>query len=541
MSIENAVVDAPTEFSATELAALRERRDAVATQWVNAVRAEAQPGKDGEVSLEAGLSTETQEKIERLHREYQVLAASLKEGEKAKEQADLVKANEDLTSNAPRYRDLQAKREAAFFKNLMAVGTGQYRNETPDDDPRAGAHPGQLPIAQPLIARNPHTGKNQVYPVSAVFPTGDSDSKRSEASVEASFRKMEMIQADRFGQFDPLTGNKVGRHQAPVGKQLEADLGFDVGAPNVSEAVADEYLNQGGMLYLYEIQRNELAMYMDIKQVPYVNDFLIDRRTSVGTLTNAGLVEESGTIPAIDSAFDTITITPKKFAFLKGMSYESSRLQEPWSVAQTIMTDAGILMGNTFGEQIVNGDPNATPTRARMAQEWEGLKTWAKASGNANNIVLSSIANFLPTPSTATSFGIPHLATFLTGLDKEYFRAPNKLLSMSLATWGKFQGVTDGERRKLFDSNTSLEDMVLTPWNIRVVIDENWDDGATAGDIPWFYGDFMSGCFVMYGPVRVDYSMEYRFDTDRMYWRFISHRGFRVVDPNGFKGGRITS
>ena len=532
MSTEKAVVDAPSEFSATELAALRERRDAVATQWVDAVRAEAQPGKDGEVSLEAGLSTETQEKIERLHREYQVLAASLKEGEKAKEQADLVKANEDLTSNAPRYRDLQAKREAAFFKDLMAVGQGEYRNEEPDSDPRAGAHPGALPIAQPLIARNPVTGKNQVYPVSAVFP-----GKNKEVSIEASFRKMEMIQADRFGQFDPLTGNKVGRHQAPVGKQLEADLGFDTGAPNVDEAVADTYLNQGGMLYLYEIQRNELAMYMDIKQVPYVNDFLIDRRTSVGTLTAKGLVEESGTIQPIDSAFDTITITPKKFAFLKGMSYESSRLQEPWSVAQTIMTDAGILMGNTFGEQIVTGDGT---TGDRMAEQWEGLKTWAKASGNANNIALSSVANFLPTPSTNTSFGIPHLATFLTGLDKEYFRAPNKLLSMTLATWGKFQGVTDGERRKLFDSNTSLEDMVLTPWNIRVVIDENWDTGATAGDIPWFYGDFMSACFVMYGPVRVDYSMEYRFDTDRLYWRFIAHRGFRVVDPNGFKGGRIT-
>ena len=524
-----------TEFSATELAALRERRDAVATQWVQAVRAEAGGGKEGEVTLEAGLSTETQEKIERLQKEYQVLAASLKEGERAKEQADLVKAGEELTSKAPRYRDLQAKKEAQFFEDLMAVGQGQYRNENPDSDPRAGAHPGSLPVPQPLIAKD-GSGRNRVHPFAAVF-ANNGDQQNRAASVEASFRLAEIIAADRYGQYVPATGEKVDGHNSPVGRQMEALLGFDQAAPGIDQAVADTYLTQGGQLYLYEIQRNELAQYMDIKQVPYVNDFIIDRRTGVGTLANHGLIEESGTIPALDSDFDTITIRPRKFGFLKGMSYESSRLQEPWSVADTIMTDAGILMGNTFGELIVVGDGS---TGDRMAEEWQGLKTWA-LSNAAYRTSLGQHGNFLPAVRNDSSFGIYQMATFLTALPKEYFRAPNKLLSMKLSVWGKLMGARDGEGRRLFDSNTSLEDMRLAPWNIRVVLDENWDEGTAANQVPWFYGDFTSACFVMYGPVRVDYSSEYGFTTDRMWWRFIAHRSFQVIDPNGIRGGQVVA
>ena len=490
MSNELAVPEAqPTEFSATELAALRERRDAVASQWVAAVRAEA-TGKEGEVALEAGLSTETVEKIERFQREYQALSASVKTGERAKEQGDLVRAGEELTSNAPRYRDLQAKREAKFYEDLMSVGQGQYRNEKPDDDPRGGAHPGSLPVPQPLIAKDA-SGRNRVHPFAAVFAK-DGDNRA--ASVEASFRLAEIIQADKFGKYVPATGEKVDGHNEPVGRQLEALLGFDQAAPGVDQAVADTYLTQGGQLYLYEIQRNELAQYMDIKQVPYVNDFIIDRRVSVGTLANHGLIEESGTIPPLDSDFDTITIRPRKFGFLKGMSYESSRLQEPWSVAETIMTDAGILMGNTFGELIVVGDGS---TGDRMAEEWQGLKTWALANASHRSS-LGANANFLPATRSAQSFGIYQMATFLTSLPKEYFRAPNKLLSMKLSVWGKLMGARDGEDRRLFDSNSSLEDMTLAPWNIRVVLDENWDEGTTANQVPWFYGDFTSACFVMY-------------------------------------------
>ena len=72
----------PSEFSATELGALRDRQERLAAQWVDAIRSEAAAGEDGKVSLEAGISTETQERVERYQREHAVVTATLREAEK---------------------------------------------------------------------------------------------------------------------------------------------------------------------------------------------------------------------------------------------------------------------------------------------------------------------------------------------------------------------------------------------------------------------------------------------------------------------------
>ena len=538
MSNEQAAVAQATEFSPTELAALRERREALSAQWVDAVRSEAATGKDGETSLEAGLSTEAQERIQRIQGEYEVVSATIKEHQQAKERSDLRQADEDLTAKAPDYRALQAKAEAEFYQNLIDAGRGKYTNPNPGNDVRGGAHPGSLPVPQPLIARNPRTGKNEVYPVNAVFSTSEDDKQNREANIEASFRQMEMVQADRFGEFDPITGKRLS--DAPTSRQLveaQDSLGFDQGntITNV-DRVATTYLNQGGMLYQYEIQRNELAQYMDIKQLPAVNDFLIDRRTAIGG--DVGLVNEAGSISTIESTFDTLTFTPRKYAHLRGMTYESMMLREPWSVAETIMTDAGIAMGNILGKHIVTATGTG-PGGNSMSAQWQGLRAWAQVSGDANNRSLGARGTFLS--SSGSTFGIYELAQFVTSLPKEYFRAPNKLLSMSLATWGRLVGQEDTQGRKLFTSASSTEDMRLPDYNLRVVIDENWDSGTlNARDIPFFFGDFTSNCFVMYGPVRIDFSSEYQWTTDRLFWRFIMHRGFGVVDPNGQFGGRVT-
>ena len=98
---------------------------------------------------------------------------------------------------------------------------------------RGGAHPGALSLPQPLIARNPRTGRNEVYPVNAVFSTSEDDKHNREANIEASFRQMEMVQADRFGEYDPITGKRL--MDAPTSRQLveaQDSLGFDQGKHN---------------------------------------------------------------------------------------------------------------------------------------------------------------------------------------------------------------------------------------------------------------------------------------------------------------------
>ena len=362
----------------------------------------------------------------------------------------------------------------------------------------------------PLIARNPVTGRNEVHPFPAIFAGKGND---QDANLEAAFRNAEMIAADKVGRYDPVTGQRRGVVQA------DQDL-------------ADyTQLTQGGMLHLYEIQMNELAMYMDVKQTPYINNYLVDRRT---TVPNAGLVGEAGTINVSDSGFDTVTITPRKFGYQKRMSYESGMTQEPWSMANTLMMDGGIGLGNGIGALIVTGDGT---TGTGMAQQWQGIDAWGNATAAAR-FTLPTAATFLPTTGT-NNFGIDAMSRFCGSLPKEYFRKPNKKMVMRLSLWTRLQGAVDREMRKLFDSNSSLGDLQLPDFNVSVVLDENVDAGTAQNDNAIYYGDLMSFCLVYFGSTRVDFSPYEAWNTDQLSWRFIAHRGFANIDPNGIRIGRV--
>ena len=131
MSTETQVGVPATEFSPQEIASLRERKEAVEAQWIECAREQMSEDASDKASLVAEVSTEAQEKIARLQGEWQSLHDTLKMQERAKEQAAYVAAEEDLTRNAPKYRDRQAKASAQFYKDLLAVGQGNIRQRQP--------------------------------------------------------------------------------------------------------------------------------------------------------------------------------------------------------------------------------------------------------------------------------------------------------------------------------------------------------------------------------------------------------------------------
>ena len=501
-----------TEFSPQEIAALRERKEAVEAKWVATAREQFSEGEDGDKAvLTAEVSPEAQETIARLEAEWRTITASLKLQTEAKERADYIGAEEDLTRNAPKYRDRQAKMAVEFYRNLVAVGQNEYRNPAPDK--AKGLAPGSLELKRPAIGRDPITGENKVYPFPAVFAgRGDDD----DASIAASFRNAEMIAADAVGRYDPVTGKRLGVVQAD---QNLADY---------------TQLTQGGMLHLYEIQMNELARYVDVKQTPYINNYLVDRRT---TVPNAALVTEAGSIAVNDSDFDTVTITPRKLAMQKRMSYESGMTMEPWEMSNVLMRDGGIGIGNAVGELIVSGDGT---TGTGMAQQWQGIDAFIKSAATYQHDPNLPNANFLPTAVGGTNnFGIREMSNFMGTLPKEYFRMAGKMLVMSLAVWTRLQGAEDGEQRKLFDSNSSIGDLQLPDFNVGVVLDENVDAGTATNEVPIYYGHLGSFCLVYFGPTRIDFSPYEAWSTDQLSWRFIAHRGFANIDVNGIRGFKV--
>ena len=521
MPTKEAVETPVTEFSPTEKAALEERRDGLDAKWTELVRNEIRKSEaNGKAVLEAEISAEAQEAILRIQAERNVVDASLRREERAQAGAEYVEAEEDLTRNAPRYRDHLAKANAQFVEDLLDVGQGAYKNPKPDAT--NGIHPRTLAVPQPLIAQDPRTGRNVVHPIPAVFPK---EGENRFASLEASFRLAQMVSEDKAGFYDPLTGMR----------------NHDVVAKSDIDLSAYTQLTTGGMLYLYEVQQNELAMYVDLKQTPNINNYLIDRRT---TVPNASLTTEAGPITntGTDSTFNTLDIGPRKFAYQKGMSYESGMTAEPWSMAQSIVMDGGIGMGNGVGEQMVTGD-GATGTG--MARQFQGIINWAKESGNANNTAIGTSADFRSRTST---WGHAQLALLMGGVPKEYFRRPNRKLVMRLEEWvllmSRTVSTTDG--RRLFHSswNTGgaqgIQNLRLDDYGLDVVLDQNMEDGATAGEIPYFYGDLTGICLVMFGPTRVQYSDEEAFSTDQLRWKFIAYRNQAFVDEFAITGGRVT-
>ena len=508
MSTETQVGVPATEFSPQEIASLRERKEAVEAQWIATAREQMATAEDGKATLTAEVSTEAQEKIARLQGEWQSLHDTLKMQERAKEQAAYIAADEELTRNAPKARDRKAKAAAQFYKDIIAVGHGgKYTNPEPNKE--RGINPGSLDLGLPAIARNPVTGRNEVMPFPAIFAGDGAD---QDANLVAAFRNAEMVAADKAGQYDPVTGQKRS--------VVHAD-----------QSLANyDQLTQGGMLHLYEIQMNELAQYMDVKQTPYINNYLVDRRT---TILNAQLLNEAGTINVRDSSFNTVNISPRKFGLQKRMSYESAMTQEPWAMSNVLMMDGGIGLGNGIGEQIVVGDN----TGSGMSQEFDGIDKFIN-DNTANQFALPAAAGFLPASGT-NNFGINAMSRFCGSLPKEYFRKPNKKMVMRLSMWTRLQGAVDGENRKLFDSNSSLGDLQLPDFNVSVILDENVDVGTAAGQNAIYYGDLMSFCLVYFGPTRVDFSPYEAWSADQLSWRFIAHRGFANIDPNGIRGGRV--
>ena len=499
-----------SNLSAKEVAAYREYGEKLDAEAVGIARRALE---DNEGNLNATLSPEDCETLSRINVERENVAAVLRQAEGDKRVKDFQKTKESMEEKASAYRERQAKLDAKFHQNLIDVGRGKF--DGVDGAPA-------LNTGQPLVAKDPVTGKNVVYPVPAVFTTDKHGQKVD--NVEAGFRLMNIIQGDAFGKYDAF-GNKIDTHNAPVGKEkISAELG----------TTAYTLTTQGGILYEYMIQVNELASYCKIQQTQGVNEFLVDVRTGIGNYATAGPLAQGSTIPNIDSSFVTRTIRYKKYGVRKGYNYELTNTMEPWDFDNLVLRDLGEFLGNTVGQHIVAGDDSVG---SGETQQWNGFMQTIKDQATMQFTGVAN-ASFLKTSSPEP--GIKNWSDFMGSLPKEYWKKPSKKAVMSLATWTGLMGLTDGEDRKLYNSNMSLGELSIPMFNVGIVLDENVDDGNAANEIPIFYGDLESGCLAFFDGPRIDYSpLEAGYETDRLYYRGIIGRGFEVIDYNALRGYEV--
>ena len=512
----------PASGAGLDVKAAKDRLTAVGAAWAREVDAAVADTAEGD-----GFTPEVLERTERYQREYDTLQAAIQRAEKAKERDNLTKAQEDLTSAAPRMRDLQADLDAKTHRAFMEVGQNRYRAESkhPHCDTTS-----ELYLGQPAIVRNTATGRNEVMPFPAQFGA-DNDTM----SLERTYRMAEIVQADKFGLFT-ADGSRVDGHNSPVGKQrrVHAILADDADLSSGGGPAAGWDLTTiGGMLVQYMIQMNDFLQWCKVIQTDSINNMIIDRRTEVAA---AGRVQQSGTIPSADSTFNNVELNVFKYGVIRQYTFETTMFAEPWSVAQTVAQDGGIALTNGIGQDLVTGG-GTTPT----PDEIEGIVTYIKANTATTAFTGVDNTNFL---RGTNAFGHSQMAQFVGSLQKEYFRMPSKKMMMPLSIWSKLMGLVDGDERPLFvnagpNQDSNINNFSLPQYAVDVVLDENLDPGTATSQVPIVYGDLMGYCARLARGVRVDFSTEYGYANDRLAYRFLQHAGGVVVDINAFKGYQV--
>ena len=481
----------------------------LAKEWSEEVNGAFTRNEDG-TFISNDLTKEKQAKVSNIREAYDNALAYVKaakaKAETPKEPDFKAEVYDGLNGKA---LDAQAKRDAEAYKAILKAGQNKYQEG--DVNKSYIEHPGEVDLGQPLIARNPVTGYNEVYPFPFIEVSSDAT---SDENIEASFRNAEIIRANKSNEFDARTGNRV-RHQAQV----------DTGDINL--------ITVGGDLYKELVREDTIMSICKIEQSAGINQYKTTARTGIPTATP---FDEDGEITdTFQDSFRKIDIDVEKYGMILQYTYESTFTREPWEMGQLIASDAGMGLRNGFNRHIVTG---AGPQTAPTPDQLNGILPQMKATPATYTTQGVANANFL---AGTNAFGVTEMAAFATSFAKEYQKQPGKRLVTTLVTWGKLMGLEDTRGRKLFsDSNSSVDDLMLSEYNVRVMLDDNLDDGNQTGEIPMIIGDFGGYCVVLAGGPRMDFSTEYKFQQDRLALRAIQHiGGVGIVDQKAAKGYRL--
>ena len=494
---------------------LHERREGLRAEIAKLVETENErvlsESGDSALTLSEPMSADALEKHRRLVAAWDQASEQLRVLEDTADRDRADREKEELLAKAPTERERQAKADAQAVKDLLAAGTGDYRAKRIPD----GGTDRTLEFTQPLILRDPTTGRNTVHSTPAVFGNDGA------VDEHASWRAAEIIAADRRADFNLASGERV-RHAIT---DIDADT---VGS--LPEIARD--------LYRYLIIRNTVAQYCTIIQTAGVNDVNIPRRTTVpkaeiiGNRSNYG---QSHAIAEENSGFGYITLRAMKYAFYTGASFEALRDLTPWSLAAQIVEDGGIGLANGMGEHIVNGQGPKTsdgdgsePTGILKATE-----------GGAQSVTLNKkLAEAFNSSDQAKRFIARDVFEPMKVLDQAYGNAPNLMFLMNFATYVDLVTLTTVEGNPVFfDQATAAGGADLrrrSIGSIPVHYDQNMPAQA-ATKTAWVFGD-LKGHIVRYaGGPRVDRSDQVRFLNDDIVWRFIHHCDAGQIDPNAMK------
>ena len=473
--------------------------------------------ENGLTTISDVLTGEEKQEKDRLFECWKDIRAALLVWENEHDRDDVYATASDIYSNDQAIK-LKARANARFHEDLMKVGQNRYTAESIHP---ADGHPGQLCLPAPLIARDPATGRNKVFPVPAVYKAHEDVGGEPISSVEASFRAAEIIKAGKVDEFDLSTGNK---------------LDAVVDTSNLTNSIPDMAVD----MYLYLINMNVVAQRCRTYQTENLNKLLIQRRTAipkatiVGNETNIGQNLE---IQKQDSTFSGVALQAFKYAFISQYTWESEQTVNAWSVSQRIAGDGAMGLANGTGEHVIDGaghssnEPQGimTAIKATASQQFTGV-SHTKFLGDAGNL-----------------FGLDDYMRFITTMPQEYFLSRNRVLLMQLAIFGGLISIVDTQGQPIFLN--AMSGGTFGPGALsrgfpnlfpEIILDQNMDDDSATGKYPFAHVD-LDGQAVRWGGggVRIEFTDQLDWTKDLLSFKFVVYFDSTQIDSNTATGYKL--
>lgn len=232
-------------------------------------------------------------------------------------------------------------------------------------------------------------------------------------------------------------------------------------------------------------------------------DIVLPKTTAYSAAT---IVGEAATIPQSDPTFASVTLQAFKYAFLSKVSSELTS-DSAFDIISFLARQGGVAMGNGIGAHLTVGD----------------------GSGKPNGVITATtVGKTLASASAVTADEIIDV----------YHSVPS--VYRGKAEWG-FNDLTVALVRKLKDSNGNYiwqNGLVAGAPDTLLGKPVKTDPailGMGAARRVGYFGD-LSGYYTRFaGPLRIERSDDFAFDTDQVTFRFIQRADGDLVDTLGIK------
>ena len=231
-------------------------------------------------------------------------------------------------------------------------------------------------------------------------------------------------------------------------------------------------------------------------------------------------VGEGTEIPVAKQTFDYVVLRGPKAGWITPITHEFTRRVSAFDVEMQLTADAMEMIDISVGTLLMNGQGGGTSHTTP-----QGLRTEVIKSANSDRQITGGQDDHEPTYEEMVK--IEH--AIVSG----YAKSPSAAWLANWRTCGAIRRIVDNDGRPIYDTDPQG----MFPARIGgkpVIPDESLPNVGDNVKGSIIFGDFSRYVTRIVEGIRLDYSFDVGFTSDRVFWRFLLNFDGRVAIPSAF-------